>query len=201
MQGKRTEPKRPPGITRRWVLRLYERGLTQQEIASRLGLTKSTVAFHIRRIGIEPDARFARRYDWDEIQRAYDTGLSVRQCARRFGFNLASWHQAKQRGDVVARPRAMPIKDLLVVGRRTSRHHLKLRLLAEGLKENRCEQCGISEWQGAPLNMQLHHVNGDGTDNRLENIRLLCANCHSQTETYGGRNGHRRPRQPSAKAA
>jgi hypothetical protein len=42
--------------------------------------------------------------------------------------------------------------------------------------------------------MQLHHVNGDGLDNRLENLELLCANCHSQTETYGGRNGHRRKR-------
>jgi 5-methylcytosine-specific restriction endonuclease McrA len=41
--------------------------------------------------------------------------------------------------------------------------------------------------------MQLHHINGDGSDNRLENIIFLCANCHSQTDTYGGRNGHRRP--------
>jgi 5-methylcytosine-specific restriction endonuclease McrA len=201
MQVRQTRPKRPPGITRRSVLRLYQRGLTQREIASRLGLTKSTVAFHIRRIGIEPDERFARRYDWDGIQRAYDTGLSVRECARRFGFNLASWHQAKQRGDVVARPRAMPIKNLLVIGRRTSRHHLKRRLLAEGLKENRCEQCGISDWQGKPLNMQLHHLNGNGTDNRLENIVFLCGNCHSQTDTYGGRNGHRRTLRSAANFA
>ncbi len=40
--------------------------------------------------------------------------------------------------------------------------------------------------------MQLHHINGDGGDNRLQNIVFLCANCHSQTDTYGGRNGHRR---------
>ena len=43
-----------------------------------------------------------------------------------------------------------------------------------------------------PLNAQLHHKNGDGTDNRLENVEFLCPNCHSQTDTYGGRNGHRR---------
>jgi 5-methylcytosine-specific restriction endonuclease McrA len=42
--------------------------------------------------------------------------------------------------------------------------------------------------------MQLHHINGDGLDNRLENLELLCANCHSQTSTYAGRNGHRRKR-------
>jgi hypothetical protein len=80
------------------VLVLYERGFRPSEIAARLGVTKSTVAFHLRRIDVNPDERFARRYDWSEIQRAYDTGLSVRQCAKRFGFNLASWHQAAQRG-------------------------------------------------------------------------------------------------------
>jgi 5-methylcytosine-specific restriction endonuclease McrA len=98
-----------------------------------------------------------------------------------------------RRGDIVLRPWVMPIEDLLVVGRKTNRNHLKRRLLGEGLKENHCERCGITQWRGEPLSMQLHHVNGDGSDNRLENLELLCGNCHSQTDTYGGRNGHRRP--------
>ena len=88
----------------------------------------------------------------------------------------------------------MPIEQLLVVGRRTQRGHLKLRLIAEGLKANRCEICGIEDWRGAPLSLALHHINGDGLDNRLENLQLLCGNCHSQTDTFGGRNGHRRHR-------
>ncbi len=79
-----------------------------------------------------------------------------------------------------------------MAGRRTSRHHLKQRLVKAGLKQNRCEECGIDSWSGRGLNMALHHVNGDGLDNRLENIRFLCPNCHSQTPNYGGRNGHRR---------
>jgi Zn finger protein HypA/HybF involved in hydrogenase expression len=77
-------------------------------------------------------------------------------------------------------------------GRRAGRDHLKARLIKAGLKENRCEQCGISSWRGKPLSVQLHHKNGDGTDNRTENLEFLCPNCHSQTDTYGGRNGHRR---------
>jgi hypothetical protein len=77
-------------------------------------------------------------------------------------------------------------------GSQNGRDHLKARLVKAGLKENRCEICGIDSWLDRPLNTQLHHLNGDGTDNRLENLQFLCPNCHSQTDTYGGRNGHRR---------
>jgi hypothetical protein len=69
---------------------------------------------------------------------------------------------------------------------------LKRRLLAAGLKVNRCETCGIDEWRGKPLSMALHHINGDGLDNRLENLMLLCPNCHAQTPNFSGRARGRR---------
>jgi 5-methylcytosine-specific restriction endonuclease McrA len=186
-------PKRPPGETRRLVGELRARGLSYTQIAAALDIGKSNVAYHVRRLGTEADDRFARRYDWAEIQRAYDGGMTVRDCARRFGFNMSSWSQAVDRGDIKPRPKAMELELLLVTGRvQTSRMHLKRRLIAAGIKENRCEICGITEWLDRPLAMQLHHVNGDGHDNRLANLQLLCPNCHSQTDTYGGRNGHRR---------
>jgi len=125
----------------------------------------------------------------------------MRECRKRFDFSSQAWADAVSRGVITPRSRSVPIEALLVVGRRTNRSHLKGRLVREGLKENRCEQCGITGWQGKPLNMQVHHVNGDGTDNRLENLCLLCANCHSQTDTYGGRNGHRRRTLPDAETA
>lgn len=118
----------------------------------------------------------------------------MRQCLARFGFCRSTWAAAVERGDIVPRDFRIPLQQLLVAGRRTSRHHLKQRLIQAGLKEHRCERCGVSEWNGEPLSMQLHHKNGDGTDNRLPNLEFLCANCHSQTDTYGGRNGHKRPK-------
>jgi hypothetical protein len=178
-----------PSQKRALIGEMLAEGLTQAEVGRRLGLAKPTVSYHARRLGIPVSEKCSRRYDWSEIQRAYDSGLSVRQCAKRFGFALCSWHAAAKKGLVKARPRKMPIQRLLVVGRsQTGRSHLKERLLEEGLKVNRCEQCGLTEWRGRPLNMALHHINGQGEDNRLFNLELLCPNCHAQTENFAGRN-------------
>ena len=65
---------------------------------------------------------------------------------------------------------------------------LKKRLIKEGLLHYSCSKCGISEWNGVGLSLHLDHVNGISNDNRIENLRLLCPNCHSQTETYAGKN-------------
>jgi len=65
---------------------------------------------------------------------------------------------------------------------------LKNKLFKYGLKERKCECCGNVEWQGKPIPLELHHVNGDNKDNRLENLQILCPNCHAFTDTYGGKN-------------
>lgn len=57
-----------------------------------------------------------------------------------------------------------------------------------GLKENKCEICGTAEWLGKPIICELHHINGDSTDNRIENLQILCPNCHSQTDNFRSRN-------------
>jgi hypothetical protein len=189
----RNYPERPKGKTRAAVEELLNDGKTVTEIAERLGVTAPTVCYHARKLGVPPQQKFARRHDWQRIRQAYEEGLSMRECKKRFGFSSEAWSDAVKRGDIVPRDRCIPLEDLLVVGRRTGRGHLKKRLIDAGLKENRCEICGITTWMGKQVNMQLHHINGDGSDNRLENIQFLCGNCHSQTDTYGGRNGHRRP--------
>jgi hypothetical protein len=66
---------------------------------------------------------------------------------------------------------------------------LRRMILREGLLEYHCAICGISKWLGQPLTLQLDHVNGIGNDARLENLRFLCPNCHSQTDTWGAKKG------------
>lgn len=179
---------------RRLIGLLRAEGLSYNAISRRLGISKATVAYHSRRLGVPADDRCARRYDWDQIQAAVDDGLSVRECRERFGFAKATWTKAVKRGAVVPREWITPIEELLVAGCRRGRGHLKARLINEGLKENRCEECGITEWRGRPLSMELHHVSGDGSDNRLENLQLLCGNCHAQTDNWGGRGARRKSR-------
>jgi len=61
-----------------------------------------------------------------------------------------------------------------------------------GLKENKCEICGVTEWLGNPIVCELHHINGDSTDNRIENLQILCPNCHSQTDNFRSRNRNKK---------
>lgn len=67
-------------------------------------------------------------------------------------------------------------------------HKVKKRLLGEGYKNHCCESCGLSEWMSSPIPLELHHKNGVRTDNSLENLELLCPNCHAFTDNYRAKN-------------
>lgn len=64
---------------------------------------------------------------------------------------------------------------------------IKRILINENLKEYKCEICGLTEWMGSPISLELHHINGNNRDNRLENLQWLCPNCHSMTDNFRGR--------------
>jgi hypothetical protein len=83
-----------------------------------------------------------------------------------------------------------PLSEMLVIGKYESSRDLKIRLLKEGIFKNECSICGLSPiWNNKPLVLQLDHINGNRLDNRLENLRIVCMHCHSQTETFGTKKG------------
>ncbi len=98
------------------------------------------------------------------------------------------WARGRKRPEL-ARLQQRPLEEILVRNSDySSTYHLKQRLIRAGLLDPCCAECGITEWNGRPAPLHLDHINGDRTDNRLENLRLLCPNCHAQTDTYCGKN-------------
>lgn len=79
-------------------------------------------------------------------------------------------------------------EDILKENCKHQRTVLRRYVIKNNLIPYKCAICGCTEWQGKTLSLELDHINGINNDNRLENLRFLCPNCHSQTSTYGSRN-------------
>lgn len=141
----------------------------------------------------------------EQYRLACETSLTMAEAAAKLGvhFNTFKTHAKKfglynpnQGGKGKSKPKVdgagkFPLSDILD-GKYPEYQTFKLknRLIAEGLKQNICEECGISEWQGKSLKCELDHIDGDRTNHRLENLRILCPNCHSQTSTFRAKNIH-----------
>jgi hypothetical protein len=149
------------------------RDCTDGEIRDAIVASRS-LAGVLRKLGVRPGGNQARLR-----ARIRDAGLDASH------FVGQGW-RAGIRVPVVSRT---PLVEVLVRDRPArSTSDLRKRLIAEGLKQHRCERCSLTTWNDQPIPLELDHVSGIRDDNRLENLRILCPNCHAQTETYRGRN-------------
>ena len=108
-------------------------------------------------------------------------------------FNLDTSHMTGKVWNQGERFRTMrparPLSEILVQhSSYTSSNKLRQRLLKENLKEHKCECCNRTEWMGKPIKLELHHINGIKDDLRIENLQILCPNCHAYTDNYRGKN-------------
>lgn len=78
--------------------------------------------------------------------------------------------------------------DVLVENSKFTNDYVKKILFDEKLKDYKCDICGLEKWLEKDINLELHHINGNSSDHRSENLQLLCPNCHSQTDNFRGRN-------------
>lgn len=94
------------------------------------------------------------------------------------------------RGQQKRKPK-MTLKDYLENSEDIQTNKVRKKILEEGLKPHRCECCGLEEWMGKPIPLELHHKDGDRHHNELENYELLCPNCHAFTDSYRGKNSRK----------
>lgn len=146
------------------------------------------------------------RYTEQQVRDAVASARSLAEALRTLGLRAAggnhpTLHRLIERYDIptdhlnprwalrcAPRQTATPLVELLVEGSTYHRGHLKRRLYAEGIKTRRCELCGQGEdWHGKPMALILDHINGVPTDNRLENLQVVCPNCAATLATHCGR--------------
>ncbi len=152
----------------------------------------------------------AKKRSWtiEQLDKAVQESFSYRQVIKKLGLVPAGGNYAqlqkyiKENGFDTAHfkgrgwnagltgmgiPR-VPLGEILVRGSSFQSYKLKERLFKAGLKSQKCEQCGWSKkTETGHLPLELDHINGDPTDNRLDNVRVLCPNCHSLTPHHRGR--------------
>ena len=147
-----------------------------------------------------------RNYTDADFIEAWTTSGSIRQVLGKLGLVEAGGNYAcaKKRADALGLTKEhmhgqswnkgkkvgpkRPVEEYLSNQRPIQSYKLKNRLLAEGLKQHKCECCGISEWNGQPAPIELDHIDGNHHNNTLDNLRVICPNCHAQTDNYRGKN-------------
>lgn len=147
-----------------------------------------------------------RKYTDEQFIEAVKSSTSVRQVLSKLGLKEAGGNYAitKQRikklgldishftgpawnkGKKIGPKR--PLEDYTSNKHPIISHRLKIRLLKEQVFLHQCSVCNLTEWLNKPIPLELDHINGNHEDNSIENLRLLCPNCHAQTDNYRGKN-------------
>lgn len=150
-----------------------------------------------------------RKWTDDELIEAVNSSLSYAEALRKLNLKPAGsnydtlkrkikeynlnidhmtgkvWNQGERYKPI---KEAQPLDEILIENSTwVNTNHLKKRLLKENLKEYKCECCGNSEWMGFPIALELHHINGIKDDLQIENLQILCPNCHAFTDNYRGK--------------
>jgi len=137
--------------------------------------------------------RKAKDIPRDEFIRVCNEELTMARAATKLDLHFNTFkkyalmyncYQTNQAGKGISKNIPKRVKKLEDYATRAS---VRKKILQEELLDYKCSSCGIDEWNSKSISLELDHINGKRNDHRLENLRWLCPNCHSQTETFRGR--------------
>lgn len=140
--------------------------------------------------------------NYKDIKTAVEKNQSMLASARYLGIGYVTFKkyavryglwQPNQSGKGIHKRSAIattPLIEILIRDREPVYNSckLRLRLIKENIKQHQCEKCKLTVWNNKPIPLELEHIDGDKHNNLLKNLKLLCPNCHAQTETYRGKN-------------
>ena len=133
-------------------------------------------------------AQLAKKIGYENSSSSGSAYRAVHQMINEL--NLDTSHFTGQgwiKGKTYDSKKYMPF-DEYIKGDSVQTNKLRQKLLKEGLKEYKCECCQNTIWNGQPIPLEVHHKDGDKDNNELENLQLLCPNCHALTDNYRGKN-------------
>lgn len=193
--------------TKRQLIKAVNESTSFKEVALALNLkplynTRKSLESKVEKLGID-NSHFISvdkdRWSKEDLQQAVDKAecftdvlrtlgvlprgdnhQTVRKHIKKHKINISHLQYKPRRGGVIVADEEVFTQKSKVASAVVKRRYLKLR------KDLKCDNCSIlPKWNGKPLVLQLDHIDGDSTNNQLINLRLLCPNCHSQTETWG----------------
>ena len=138
-----------------------------------------------------------KKYNAEEwksrIEEAIKNSTSMIEAARYCGLERKTFNRMSKElglfkpnpsGKGVPSQVAIPLEEIFNGNQYLRPNFLKKRLYIAGLKEKKCEICGITSWNGKDIVFHLHHKDGNNKNNNFNNLQIVCPNCHSQTENY-----------------
>jgi 5-methylcytosine-specific restriction endonuclease McrA len=133
------------------------------------------------------------KYDVEKLKEAIESSDSMQEACNKLGWHFNTFKKRSVKHGLYDpekgwRQKSKPMPDRKNIEDIHSRRGVKHRILKENLLPYVCAVCNVSEWNGKPISLHLDHINGKNGDHRIENLRFLCPNCHSQTDTYTGKN-------------
>lgn len=190
------------------VMNLYKEGLSYNQIAKALNMNKSTVAYYVNRFDnekylLDKELKDKQQLEYEKI--VCDVFLKQKNLHKTCKMlNKRPTNTNYKKISQILNKNNIKIDEVVYYLNKTkkklgyedifkensslsSSSHLRDYIFKFNLKEKKCEECGISSWNGKDIGFQVHHINGMRTDNRIENLKLLCPNCHSQTDNFCGR--------------